>query len=93
MLQYLEHHQHPNVYATVETKIPAPLMGVAWNSFIYKAEVHVDNDHKIYYVQLKVISNSDITTTQTPLEIGIMNMILSFQNIYGNWKILENHSS
>ena len=68
-------------------------MGVAWNSFIYKVEVHADNDYKIYYVQLKVISNSDITTTQTPLEIGIMNMILSFQNIYGNWKILEKHPS
>ena len=35
-------------------------------------------------VQWKVISNSDITTTQTPLEIGIMNMLLNFQNIYGN---------
>ena len=33
-------------------------------------------------VQLKVISNFDITTTRTLLEIGIMNMILSFQNIY-----------
>ena len=29
MLQYLQHQQHLNVYATVETKIPAPLMGVA----------------------------------------------------------------
>ena len=36
-------------------------------------------------VQLKVNLNSDITTTQNPLEIGIMNVILSFQNIYGNW--------
>ena len=35
-------------------------------------------------VQWKVISSSDITTTQTPLEIGIMNMLLNFQNIYGN---------
>ena len=35
-------------------------------------------------VKLKVISNSDITTTQTPLETGIMNMILSFHNVYGN---------
>ena len=32
-------------------------------------------------VQWKVISNSDITTTQTPLEIGIVNMLLNFQNI------------
>ena len=35
-------------------------------------------------VQVKVNLNSDITTTQNPLEIGIMNAILSFQNIYGN---------
>ena len=41
-------------------------------------------------VQLKVNLNSDIITIQNPLEIGIVNMILSFQNIYGNWKILEN---
>ena len=35
-------------------------------------------------VQLKVNLNSDIITTHNPLEIGIMNMILNIQNIYGN---------
>ena len=35
---------------------------------------------KFTMVLWKVISNSDITTTQTPLEIGIMNMLLNFQN-------------
>ena len=82
MLQYLQHQQDPNIYETVETKIPAPLMGVA--CFIYKAEVHVDNDYKIYYGAVEGDFKFRYNNHTTPLEIGIMNMILSFQNIYGN---------
>ena len=52
--------------------------------FIYNTEIHVKNDYKSTIVQLKVNLNSDIITTQNPLEIGIMNMILSLQNMYGN---------
>ena len=33
-------------------------------------------------VQLKVISNPDLSTTQTPFEIGVMDMILNFTKIY-----------
>ena len=29
IIKYLQHQQHLNVYVTVETKTPAPLMGVA----------------------------------------------------------------
>ena len=47
MLQYLQHQQHLNVYATVEDTFP--LDGCYLKQcFIYKAEIHVDNDYKIY---------------------------------------------
>ena len=52
--------------------------------FIYKAEVHVDNDYKIYYGAVEGDFKFRITATQTPLEIGIKNILLNFQNIYGN---------
>ena len=50
MLQYLQHQQHLNVYATVETADNCPLDGCCLKQcFIYKAEVYVDNDYKTYY--------------------------------------------
>ena len=54
MLQYLQHQQHLNVYTAVETKIPAPLdESCLKQCFIYKAEVHVGNDYKIYYAAVE----------------------------------------
>ena len=85
MLQYLQHQQHLNVYATVETADNCPLDGCCLKQcFIYKAEVYVDNDYKIYYGAVEGDFKFRYNNHTTPLEIGIMNMILSFQNIYGN---------
>ena len=52
--------------------------------FIYKAEVHVDNDYKIYSGEVEGDFKFRYNNTQTSLETGIMNMIQRFQNIYGN---------
>ena len=85
MLRYFQHQQCLNVYAAVETKIPAPMMGVALNSASFTNQKYMQKMiTKATMVQLKVISNSNITNTQNPLETVIMKMILSFQIIYGN---------
>ena len=62
-----------------------PLHG-SWlkQCFIYKAEIHVENDYKINYGAVEGEFKFDIITTHNPLKIGIINLILNFKNEYGN---------
>ena len=75
----------PKRLCNCRNKDTCPLDGSCLKqSFTDNTEIHVENDHKSTMVQLKVNLNSNIITKQNPLEIGIMNMILSLQNTYGN---------
>ena len=75
----------PKRLCNCRNKDTCPLDGSCLKQcFIYKAEVHVDNDYKIYYGAVEGDFKFRYNNHTTPLEIGIMNMILSFQNIYGN---------